>query len=301
MGWWATNYVLGGFLATVFATYAVSHAWIGPGTGWQRGFWAPALLLSVVALAYGAFTRNRPSDVGLHDIDEAATGDSTLPPLAGKPLLAGEQRMFLKMLSDPEVWAVAVGCAFSKIIRYSFLYWLPLYLTQKAHYSVVEAGYTSSIYEFVGFGGAILAGYWSDKLMQSRRLPVAAMMFWGLALMCWIHPWMAAAGHLGIACSIALIGIMNFGPDTLLQGAASQDVGARWGVGTASGFISGIGSVGQIFSPYLVAYLSGKFGWDSLFYGFVILATVGGALLATQWNREVPREAATIEAKAVTL
>ena len=232
MGWWATNYVIGGSLATVFATFVISHTWIGPGTAWQRGFWAPALLLCSVALAYAILTRNRPPDVGLPEIDEPATGDPT------RPLLDSERWIFFKMLSDPEVWAIAVGCAFSKIIRYSFLYWLPLYLTQKAHYSVSEAGYTSSLYELVGFGGAILAGYWSDKLMQARRLPVAAMMFWGLAAMCWIHPWMAATGHLGIACSIALIGIMNFGPDTLLQGAASQDMGARWGVGTASGLFS---------------------------------------------------------------
>jgi len=190
------------------------------------------------------------------------------------------------MLGDLEVWTIAVGCAFSKMIRYSFLYWLPLYMTQKLHYSPAEAGYTSSLYEFVGFTGAILAGYVSDKFVQARRLPVAAVMFWGLALMCWIHPTFAAMGRGGVAVGIALIGIMNFGPDTLLQGAASQDAGAKWGVGTASGFISGFGSVGQLFSPYLVAYVSGKYGWDRLFYGFVVIALVGGALLATQWNRE---------------
>ncbi|MGO9254856.1 MAG: MFS transporter [Bryobacteraceae bacterium] len=291
MGWWSTNYVIGGFLATVFATFVVSHAWLWNGAAWQRGFWTPALLLSVVAIAYGTFTRNRPSDVGLPEIDDRASVDSSGPAHSSTPRPGAGRWVFFRMLTDPLVWAIAVGCAFSKIIRYSFLYWLPLYLTQKVHYSVSEAGYTSSLYEFVGFGGAIIAGYWSDKLMQSRRLPVVAMMFWGLALACWIHPRMAATGRLGVAVSIALIGIMNFGPDTLLQGAASQDVGARWGVGTASGFISGFGSVGQIFSPYLVAYVAGKYGWDNLFYGFVILAAIGGTLLATEWNREVPRKA----------
>jgi sugar phosphate permease len=72
----------------------------------------------------------------------------------------------------------------------------------------------------------------------------------------------------------------------LLQGAASQDAGAKWGVGMASGFISGFGSVGQLFSPFLVAYVAGKYGWDRLFYGFVVIALIGGGLLATQWNTE---------------
>jgi MFS transporter, OPA family, sugar phosphate sensor protein UhpC len=282
MGWWSTNYVIGGFLATVFATFAVTHAGLWHGAAWQQGFWTPALLLTAIAIAYAVFTRNRPSDAGLPEIKEQGDGTPAAPDAAGRS-------HFFGMLGDPLVWAIAIGAAFSKVIRYSFLYWLPLYLTQRVHYSVGEAGYTSSIYEFVGFGGAILAGYWSDKWMKSRRLPVVAMMFWGLALMCWIHPRMAASGHLGLAVSIALIGIMNFGPDTLLQGAASQDAGARWGVGTASGFISGVGSIGQIFSPYLVAFIADKYGWDSLFYGFVILASIGGALLAIGWNREVAR------------
>lgn len=287
MGWWTTNYVIGGSLAVVFATFVATRAWAGGGSGWQRGFWFPAALLFAIMLLFAALTRNRPSDAGLPEIDDGAAEEGIAPGLpAPEGQRAAERWAFFRMLGDLEVWTFALGCAFSKLIRYSFLYWLPLYMTQKLRYSASEAGYTSSLYEFVGFAGAILAGYLSDKFMQARRIPVAAVMFWGLALMCWVHPTFAAMGRGGVAVSIALIGIMNFGPDTLLQGAASQDAGAKWGVGTASGFISGFGSVGQLFSPYLVAYVSGKYGWDRLFYGFVAIALAGGALLATQWNRE---------------
>jgi sugar phosphate permease len=280
MGWWTTNYVIGGFLAVVFATFVSTHSWSGP--GWRRGFWMPAGLLLVIALAFAAVVRNRPSDAGVDEINDPAEEDTSV----SGPQRAALGWVFFRMLGDPEVWVIAVGCAFSKIIRYSFLYWLPIYMTQKLRYSASEAGYTSSLFELVGFVGAILAGYISDRFMHSRRLGVAAIMFWGLAFMCWIHPWLAATGHLGAAFSIALIGIMNFGPDTLLQGAASQDAGAKWGVGTASGFISGFGSVGQVFSPYLVAYVAEKYGWDRLFYGFVAVALAGGVLLASQSGRE---------------
>jgi OPA family sugar phosphate sensor protein UhpC-like MFS transporter len=258
----------------------------------------PAVLLLMVTLVFAAFARNRPSDAGVAEINGPSENDLA----EHDKRLSGPQRgargsVFFKMLGDPQVWAIAVGCAFSKIIRYSFLYWLPIYMTQKLRYSASEAGYTSSLFELVGFLGAILAGYFSDKFMHSRRLGVAAIMFWGLAFMCWIHPTLAATGRLGAAFGIALIGIMNFGPDTLLQGAASQDVGAKWGVGTASGFISGFGSIGQIFSPYLVAYIADKFGWDRLFYGFVAIAFVGGVLLASQSGRETrqidPRSSTT--------
>src|SRR5215472_2154232 len=38
MAWWGTCYVLGGFLATVFATFAATQVFLLPGLGWRRGF-----------------------------------------------------------------------------------------------------------------------------------------------------------------------------------------------------------------------------------------------------------------------
>ena len=162
-------------------------------------------------------------------------------------------------------------------------------MTQKLKYGTGEAGYTSSLFELAGFGGALLGGYLSDKVMQSRRLPVAALMMWGLAGACWLHPTLAGFGRAGVAVSICLIGVMNYGPDTLLQGAASQDVGARWGVGKASGFVDGVSSVGQLFSSYLVGYIAQKYGWDRLFSIFVMLALLGGAIMATRWTKHTAR------------
>ncbi|SPF40444.1 hypothetical protein SBA4_2510017 [Candidatus Sulfopaludibacter sp. SbA4] len=34
MAWWGTSYVLGGFLATVFATYAATQTYALPAMGW---------------------------------------------------------------------------------------------------------------------------------------------------------------------------------------------------------------------------------------------------------------------------
>ena len=290
MAWWTTNYVIGGFLGTIFATFVVTSRWLFPSWGWHRGFWIPAVALVAVTAVFFALVRNQPSDAGLPAIvaneDELQAAPGSLP--GGHPFVE-TARTYLRMLGDLEVWTVAVGALFSKVTRYSFLFWLPLYLTQKLRYGAGEAGYTSSLFELAGFGGALLGGYVSDKFMQSRRLPVAALMMWGLAGACWLHPTLAGLGHMGVAASICLIGIMNYGPDTLLQGAASQDVGARWGVGKASGFVDGVSSMGQLFSSYLVGYIAQKYGWDSLFHVFVGMALCGGAIMATRWNKHTVR------------
>ena len=91
---------------------------------------------------------------------------------------------------------------------------------------------------------------------------------------------------------IALIGIMNYGPDTILQGAAAQDIGTRWGVGKTAGFINGVSSVGQLVSAYLVGSVSQHCGWDTLFYVFTALAMLGGLVMATRWRQINPVGAA---------
>ena len=290
MAWWTTNYVIGGFVGTIFATFVVTSPWLFPSWGWHRGFWIPSVALGVVTVVFCALVRDQPSDAGLPEILAKEDQLQTKPDGACRqPSFSETARVYFQMLGDAEVWTVAVGALFSKVTRYSFLFWLPLYLTQKLKYSAGQAGYTSSLFELAGFGGALLGGYFSDKFMQSRRLPVAALMMWGLAGACFIHPILAELGSMGVAMSICLIGVMNYGPDTLLQGAASQDVGARWGVGKASGFIDGVSSVGQLFSSYLVGYVAQNYGWNQLFYVFVVLALLGGVIMATRWNKHTIR------------
>lgn len=184
------------------------------------------------------------------------------------------------MLSDPKVWVIAVASLFSKITRYSFMFWLPLYLVQHLRYGVRDAGFFSSAFELAGPAGSLLAGYVSDRLMRARRLPVAVFMFWGLAFACGLHPALARSGSLGLVLSIALLGLMNHGPDALLQGAAAQDLGAAWGVGAVAGFVSGFAAIGQVLAPFMVAIVASRSGWEGLFYVLMALALTGGALLA---------------------
>ncbi len=42
MAWWSTSYVLGGFLATVFATWMATTPYLLPELSWRRGMFGPA-------------------------------------------------------------------------------------------------------------------------------------------------------------------------------------------------------------------------------------------------------------------
>jgi sugar phosphate permease len=303
MAWWGTNYVLGGFLATLFATFAATSHRFFPSLAWRRGFLFPALLLLVITVIYVVGARNQPSDVGLPDVEEGPEEDRKVERDSSHGSAAGSSGSYAvirSLLTHRAIWIIGIMYFFLTLTRYSFLFWLPLYMTQRLRDSPSDAGYTSSLYELVGFVGAIVAGYASEKLFQSRRFPVGSLMLFGLAAASLVHPYLASLGHLSNAIGISLIGIMTYGPDTLMSGAAAQDIGSAKAAATASGLIDGIGHFGEIISPFVVAYVTARFGWDVLFYVLVIFALIGAVLLATHWNY-VPSGAARPKAVATAI
>jgi sugar phosphate permease len=269
MAWWTTNYVLGGFLATILASWLLKNPLFGLDNALARVFILPALLLAAIAILFLTFARNRPP-----------APESGSSPAEGVPVA----RALAEALRRPVVWVTGAAAFLLKVMRYSFLYWLPLYMVEKMRYAEDAAGYASSVFELTGFAGALIAGYASDKLFHARRFPVASLMLLGLAAACLAHPSLAALGWWGNVAGIALIGMMLYGPDTLMQGAASQDAGTPQSAATAAGLICGIASAGQLVSPYVTAWLATRYGWDSLFLFFVFVSLAASLLSACFWR-----------------
>ncbi len=287
MAWWSTNYVVGGVVASLLATWCASNTRLFPSLGWHRAFFVPAIVLALVGLAFIAYVRNRPSDVGLpeiadeelpHDRDDIAAIDD--PDMEERKTVSAMR----EALAQSAVWITGIMYFFVKLTRYSLLFWLPTYMVEHLHYSKAVAGYASSCYDFVGFGGVIAAGYLSDKVFQTRRFPVGALMLLALAAAFLLQIHLVGAGIFANTLGFALIGFLTFGPDSLMSGAAAMDMGSKRGAATVAGIINGMGSSGQLFSSYLVAWVAKQYGWDSLFYLFALFSFIGGALLLTKWN-----------------
>ncbi len=251
---------------------------------WRRTFWVPSVLLALIALSFVVFTRNKPTDVGLPEIAEDGSADSQSSQSASSAPETSSKEIFALVLRNPVIWLISTMYFFTKMGRYAIFFWLPLYMVEHLGYSLAEAGYTSILYEAGGFSGIVAAGYVSDKLFQARRMPVGALGMWGLAITCLFHPQLAAWSHLGNAIGISLIGFFTYGPDALMSGAAAIDTGSPKAAGLAAGVINGVGSLGQMVSGFIVAYIARALGWDSLFYFFVAIAAVAGCLLAIKWN-----------------
>lgn len=276
MAWWGTNYVLGGFLATAFATWTVTQQLLAPELGWRRGFLFPAVVLLIITTAFFNFARATPEEAELYPADAHAT-----PRVHSDRSSWGD---LAALLRSRFVWTIGTAYFFLELCRYALMFWLPFYMVNQLHYSLQASGYVSSLYELVGIAGALLAGYISDRFMQSRRAPVSCIMLCGLGIVALAQQAFVRYGLVGTAIAISLAGILSYGPDTLLSGAAAQDIGDVKATATAAGLIDGIGHLGSLFSPYLVVYVSGRFGWDRLFVIFAGAAFVGSAVLIPVWN-----------------
>jgi sugar phosphate permease len=264
MGLWSTNYQVGGFLGTMLATALLARF------GWRVAIGGPGLWLLAVALAIFFLLPDRPprTDTGA----EAAALGVSPPPPGG----------FRTAMRDPAVWIVATAHVCLKVILYGLMFWTAYWLHTARGYDEATAGFLSMTIEVGGIAGTIVAGRISDLAVRRGRAFVAAFMLLLLALSIGalaFAPQPSQLGWITHALWLAAIGFFLFGPESLVAGAAAQDLGARHGTAVAVGAINGIGSLGGILQAGVTLGLREAYGWPGVFLGFAVIAVVGAAAL----------------------
>ncbi len=263
MGLWSTNYQVGGLLATALATYLLSRL------GWRAAFLLPALWVAGIGLVVYFFLIEKPpasltSSTALkssHDIARPA------PPIR-------KDFRILALLREPLLLSIGAAYFGLKLIRYSLLFWLPYYLHHHFRYSESQAGYLSLPFEIGGIIGAIAIGWLSDRCCREHRMRVATPTLFFLSCALFAYQWYGGHSPLWNALLLGSVGFLLFGPDTLISGAVAQEVGGAQATARVAGVINGIGSIGAICSPLLVAWSIEHFGWSFLFFGFVGVAFI---------------------------
>uniref|UniRef100_A0A673XN51 Solute carrier family 37 member 1 n=1 Tax=Salmo trutta TaxID=8032 RepID=A0A673XN51_SALTR len=159
---------------------------------------------------------------------------------------------------------------FAKLVSYTFLFWLPLYITKTAHLDAKKAGDLSTLFDVGGIVGGILAGVISDKL--GKRATTCAVM---LLLAAPILYGFSMISEFGLGPTIGMLlvcgGLVN-GPYALITTAVAADLGTHKSLkgnaralSTVTAIIDGTGSVGAAIGPLLAGVLSSQ-GWDQVFY-----------------------------------
>jgi OPA family sugar phosphate sensor protein UhpC-like MFS transporter len=280
-GFWCTNYVVGGMLASAFAGYA---AYL---TGsWRMAFFAPAAVLLLLALLFRVLHREKPQDLGLppvelHQEGEGRSAAESAPAAAAITAWA----TIALVLRNPMIVRMGLVFFLLKPTRYAFLFWGPLIAYEKLGTNIGSSALIGAAFEAAGPIATIFAGYASDKWFQARRMPVIVPSLFALALALFLFTDLTnLGGAWTMAAVFFVVGILLHGPESMLGGAAAVDFGGSEGAASAAGFINCLGSVGQIMGLALPGIISATYGWDALFTVFAIATLAGALLLVGKWN-----------------
>jgi len=263
MGWWTTNFQVGGVLANGLCGLVLERQ------GWRASLLAGAAALFAVWWVVVAFQRDAPADEGLPpvlDEDEAP----------GAPAAAGDGPGWGR---DVVINVLLVGAFYFcvKLIRYALWSWAPFFLERNYGLKGDEASYLSTAFDVFGVPGVVLTGWLSERYFGSRRAGVSLLMTLLLLAACVGLATVGAASVAAFAVCISVAGFSLYGPDALLTGAGAMDIGSRRGAALAAGIISGVGSLGPIVQELVIGRMYDAGGGR---LGPVFALLVGSALAA---------------------
>uniref|UniRef100_A0A4W4FIQ8 Major facilitator superfamily (MFS) profile domain-containing protein n=1 Tax=Electrophorus electricus TaxID=8005 RepID=A0A4W4FIQ8_ELEEL len=256
MGLWNSHTSVGNILGSLIAGYYVS-------SNWGLSFIVPGIIIAVMGIICFLFLIERecfqlalslteccpPSDTELL-LGQDSTG-VCVPVQQIVVVKSGAEPSaisFMGALHIPGVVEFSLCLLFAKLVSYTFLFWLPLYITKAAHLDAKKAGDLSTLFDVGGIIGGILAGVVSDKLGKRATtcaimLLLAAPTLYGFSMMSQFGP--------GPTIGMLLVcgGLVN-GPYALITTAVSADLGTHKSLkgnaralSTVTAIIDGTGSV----------------------------------------------------------
>jgi OPA family sugar phosphate sensor protein UhpC-like MFS transporter len=177
------------------------------------------------------------------------------------------------------MWYLALGNLFIYVIRTGINDWTMLYLSEDRGFTLMEAGGTIPWFEMGGLVGMIVAGYFSDKLVENGRGVVSGA-FMLLLTLPLLGFWMLDIDSY-ILCSALLfmIGLFLFGPQ-MLVGCAAVEKTSKEAAGTASGFAGVFGYLGAAIAGFPFGVLIDRFGWEGYFMVLIAAAFLGALCFA---------------------
>ena len=273
MAVWATSYQLGSSLAKGFAALMLGAL----GVSWS--FWGAAVVMLGVWLLFLLFERDKPEDVGLPPIVEEV--EIEVPVTPGKD----DARPGLGWSRSVVTTIVMMGTTYFvfKFLRYALESWSPLAIEELFGLPPDQAGYISTLFDWIGFMGVLAAGWVSDLFFKGRRYQVVLIMTIGMVLAFTFLAFIGVHSLWLFATGLALCGFMLMGPDSLLSGVGAIDVGGRVGALVAAGVINGLGSIGPIFQEEVIGWILDHHGHDAAFkllIGIALLGIIGAVALA---------------------
>ncbi|KAL4228961.1 hypothetical protein ACF0H5_012001 [Mactra antiquata] len=267
MGIWNSHTSVGNILGSVIAGIWVNEAW-----GWS--FVVPGIIIATLGVIVFFFLVPDPDIVGcrppVHHTDKEPEEEALVSKDEGSVREDKEAITIWRALRIPGVIEFSLCLFFAKLVSYTFLFWLPKYISAKTSYDAEVAGDLSTLFDVGGILGGIIAGVVSDYT-RGRASTCCVMLLLAAPMMFVYNTY----GSITYAHNVGLLlccGFLVNGPYALITTAVSADLGTHKSLrgnskalATVTAIIDGTGSVGAALGPLLTGVIS-KSGWNNVFY-----------------------------------
>ena len=252
--------------------------------GWRWVFYICGALGLVWALAWYFSYRNLPEEHALVQPEELQyirgldeSGAVNPPPVDQKPNVP-----WATLLRSPNMWAIM--CAYFTYVYclWIFLSWLPSYLVDFRHFTLLKVGIFASLPLWAGVIGDTVGGLATDWLLKRyrstkiARRSVAIVGLLGCAVFI-VPAALTEDAYTAVYCLTAAMFFLEctIGPSW----AVPMDAGGKYS-GTVSGMMNMAGNIGGALSPIVFGALVQVGSWQAPFIVAAALLVVGSAIWA---------------------
>ncbi|CAH8449911.1 unnamed protein product [Schistosoma turkestanicum] len=310
MGLWNSHTSLGNIIGSIIAGLYVE-------TNWGASFYLPGFIMMIGALVVYLTVIEHPNMVTYNCVGSDKTGSQISMSrnifetnLGGersdkddlKPLISNNEAIrpisFIEAILLPNVFTYSLLLFFAKLVSYTFLYWLPNYLTIVEHISAEQAAKFSVLFDVGGIIGGVLIGWFSDSQSNGqnlnedektikRRAVACLVMLACAAPLLLAYRFMTYGNSLTSLFVLTCCGAAINGPYALVTTAVSADLGTQSALqgraralATITAIIDGMGSLGAALGPLLTGLLV-PYGWSVVFAMLIISDLL--AMLMSIW------------------
>ncbi|HZH76679.1 MAG TPA: MFS transporter [Archangium sp.] len=253
-------------------------------------FFVPAVILAAFVVLDYFVIRDTPGDTGHPDFD---TADAS----SGQSEHVSPMEVFQKMIRNPVILTILAIEFCSGYMRNAIMQWYPKFAKATGIGESFVAANWGMLLCVAGITGGMFAGVISDRVFDSRRGPVSAVLYAGMSVGAIVSLFVLEHWMLGwtvIFMSLCVIGVHGMLSDT-----ASMDFGGKKNAGLAVGIIDGAVYAGTALQSLLLGKIlpSGDAAkdmanWSNWPIALVPLSLVGLLLATRVWNARPQPKAA---------
>ncbi|AKT43799.1 MFS transporter [Chondromyces crocatus] len=263
---------------------------IGKALPIQWAFHIPAALLVGFFIIDYFLIRDTPGDAGFQDFDTADASSGDTGPSLGVVDVA--RRMF----SQPVIWIIVAIEFCSGFLRNAIMKWYLVFADKTGEKLDFVASNWGVLLCVAGILGGVFAGFISDHVFESRRGPVATVLYAGLVVGAAVVSF--TLGSPAVGWTVVFMSLCVIGVHGMLSGTASMDFGGKKNAGVATGIIDGFVYLGTGAQAFLYGRIlpSGDAAkdpqnWSQWPLAMLPVAILGLVLATRVWNARPQRAA----------